>query len=462
LTLGILLRTIFPARRGTTLRCQRCDYNLTGIDCSLSTARCPECGAHLHSPRAIIRGERRRSTWLIGSTLLLGLLAVSAAVVTGYSWGRSIDTYRWSPTAWVIGDTFSPTQAVSDRGFRELFGRYEARKLSEEQLAALADRALAQRATQAVVLPGTHAAAVLLGRMLNDGRLSSEQESRLLDNLCAVQVSVRTPLVEGMDASLQFFSLPIAPGGFRTTWELSELTIDGVPHKPRFELRKFESLHGGVEVVSGDIRVVGLPAGEHRHAFRMTVQIRHSMMRTGPPLFERSVRVETPIDVVAGDVSDYVVGVDAPELREEFRNAIDEVRVYETCNDQSSEYQVQVDLVLSDPIPLWFIGYGEIEAGGARIRIGANSVVPGFHQNVWQFHGEFSDGLPDRVNFVVRADRQWAEQFAEFSEYFAGEIRLDDVPVTRMQRVTERRPANVRGTGRRTRPTSSAGTGSGG
>src|SRR5262245_36537433 len=97
-TLGIgvflLLTALYPRRTGVTRYCRKCRYNLTG----LASTVCPECGADIQAPTAILTGDRtiRRARLAAGITLTILAAAIGTTFAIGYA--RGIDWYIYRPT----------------------------------------------------------------------------------------------------------------------------------------------------------------------------------------------------------------------------------------------------------------------------------------------------------------------------------------------------------------------------
>ncbi|MFO0782122.1 MAG: hypothetical protein U0636_00375 [Phycisphaerales bacterium] len=136
--------------RGTVLRvgptCRRCRYDLAASTIAASPAvRCPECGADLAAPRAVLPHLRRRRPL----AMLLGVMGLASACVLGLivgssrfaspavqaalpNWALMLET-RWSPQLEVPA-------------LNELASRVPSNALPQADLDALVQRALALQA----------------------------------------------------------------------------------------------------------------------------------------------------------------------------------------------------------------------------------------------------------------------------------------------------------------------------
>lgn len=177
------VRTGFAGRRrGDTPHCARCDYIVGGLD----KLRCPECGADLNAPGAIVFGERprRRGRGMFGLALVALGLTIGVAILTPGL--RGIDWYPYRPTAWVIRDFKSADPGRSDRAWTEL----NRRGMNDTQWAEVAGITLDRYAADPALIGSPSMVAVTQSR----GRLSPEQRVRLLAGLLA---GLRSPAAKG-------------------------------------------------------------------------------------------------------------------------------------------------------------------------------------------------------------------------------------------------------------------------
>ena len=109
---AILLKIgYWPRRRGDTLFCRKCGYNLTGAPSDL----CSECGTTI-TPDTSIRGVCQRRPVLI----ILGFLFVVLASIPAFWRLEQVDWYRFRPTAWLMSDFRSTAPNVPKRAWGEL------------------------------------------------------------------------------------------------------------------------------------------------------------------------------------------------------------------------------------------------------------------------------------------------------------------------------------------------------
>jgi hypothetical protein len=121
LTLALGLRgRMFP----TPPRCAACRFDLSGLD---DPTRCPECGASLAAPRAILTTERRarRGPIVLASVLLLIALLNSTVHVARTFF--QVDWIHFAPTGFLLSELDSP---APERACAELARRAGAKGLS--------------------------------------------------------------------------------------------------------------------------------------------------------------------------------------------------------------------------------------------------------------------------------------------------------------------------------------------
>lgn len=140
LTLGLRGRRI-----GDTPHCRGCDFDLSGLD----TGRCPECGRSLEQPGGIARGTWRRRPIAIALALVLGLagLGIGAFAITASN--ASWNTYK--PISLLMFEATRLHGAAGDAAAVELLKRHTTTPLSNDQLQALVQPALAAQADPTVV-----------------------------------------------------------------------------------------------------------------------------------------------------------------------------------------------------------------------------------------------------------------------------------------------------------------------
>ncbi|MEM9882870.1 MAG: hypothetical protein AAF800_08130 [Planctomycetota bacterium] len=114
--------------------CRRCGYDLYG---SAVGSDCAECGCRLDGPRALRRGNRRRSgrTLLVGGLMLLS--GVGLAGGAGYTWWGAADWIIHKPTFWLRHDAIRQIGTPQEPNAMQLAERLDQRRLSVAQEVAL-------------------------------------------------------------------------------------------------------------------------------------------------------------------------------------------------------------------------------------------------------------------------------------------------------------------------------------
>lgn len=225
--LGMVLtwRGLWPRRVGATPHCSRCNYIVRGI----GMGRCPECGAVLSDPDAIVRGERpvRRGKGVFGIVMIVVALGLFAVALTPGL--RTIDWYQYAPTQWVIKDYQSTIPAVSNRAWGELERRLNSENPPDDKWPRIIDAFLTKfegdatliasrsgvvvagklmsftpqqrerffaatmTSLNSAVIPVRMAAQGELDRMLDGGLLSDAQRNQIIETALAHQKNGEAP-----------------------------------------------------------------------------------------------------------------------------------------------------------------------------------------------------------------------------------------------------------------------------
>lgn len=189
LGLVLLIRGLRGRRVGAEPRCRRCGYDLTGG----AGERCPECGAALDRPRAVVQGRRRarRTLVIVGGALWIATLAVLiggfVATRTGFNWRGYV------PSAVLIVELRSdPLNAAAAQA--ELHRRWKAATLGAGDIERIADVALR---VQAAPDQGIAASNLIewLGEMHAAGQLKPAQSQRIGEQAVANLVLLTRPVV---------------------------------------------------------------------------------------------------------------------------------------------------------------------------------------------------------------------------------------------------------------------------
>lgn len=124
--------------------CRKCRFDLFGL--TQGVERCPECGAKLGRPRAVVLGRRRRK-WV---TLAAGALIFAAAASIGVAkWWDQITSIEWDwnaykPDWWLVRNLKSVDADLAGQALRELVERDWSERLSAVHRASLIDHLFEQ------------------------------------------------------------------------------------------------------------------------------------------------------------------------------------------------------------------------------------------------------------------------------------------------------------------------------
>lgn len=166
----MLWRGLRGRRVGDHPVCRRCGFDLTGLPATSS--RCPECGSEITSRRSRRIGVRHRQPrWIVAG--LIVLLSAGAAVTSeAVRRVRERGVLHYVPT-WLLARQIHPTRYASADVAAELIDRLENHRLSDAQVADLAERTLATMTNPATDEPTMFQAATLVVSAHRAGQLSA-------------------------------------------------------------------------------------------------------------------------------------------------------------------------------------------------------------------------------------------------------------------------------------------------
>ena len=121
--------------------CRRCRFDLTGRPAD-AERRCPECGADLSPPRAVVVGHRRRRAGVLGLGAVLSTLAVSVGGVVAYGQAHHVNWWRYAPLGYVVRQATSSDASRRRAGLAELGDRLIDGRLRGADLDRTADAGL--------------------------------------------------------------------------------------------------------------------------------------------------------------------------------------------------------------------------------------------------------------------------------------------------------------------------------
>lgn len=202
--------------------CRKCRFDLIGVypvDDASRDARCPECGRTLNAKRAIRFGARQKRPFVltIGALLLLAAIAIGGA----WGWGRA-SSFNWNtikPTWWLVIETDSQSAAIAGAALDELAIRAANSELPRGTHDRLVQRALAIQADPIAIW---HTGwGDLVDIAIGQEWLTEELTLQYAENLPALTVQVRSPVMHGDSTSLSISFAPYRAGsGDYRTYEI--------------------------------------------------------------------------------------------------------------------------------------------------------------------------------------------------------------------------------------------------
>lgn len=229
---GLLL--VLAGRRGRLVNdhpiCRACRFDLIGLE---PGARCPECGADLAPPRAVIAGRRRRRPVVLAAGMLLVLVPSGAFGLQLYQAARVYDWNRAKPVWWLLRDLRAagagPVIAPSPEQpyLEELIRRARHDGLREGHYAELMAVARARQADAARPWDPRWGHLVELG--FEHGKIGETPFDRYLEGIIVGRFEVRARVRAGRPLparlSIEARAGPLAGLGF--TGERASLIVAG-------------------------------------------------------------------------------------------------------------------------------------------------------------------------------------------------------------------------------------------
>lgn len=263
-------------RVGDAPTCARCRYSVAGI----SSNNCPECGADLTTPNAVLFGERirRPKAVVLGvTTILLASIVLTAARSERL---RNYDWYVHAPMRWVLADLAGPPSEQRLRAWKELNRRSQLYgPLSQEDHDRLAMIALIE---QLVPSPTSAAGGYTVTQGLLDwleneavnGNLRPEQSARFFENALSASLTVRPVARLGDPVPFHISLDPSSDTGRYGRWisRVDELkvSVDGGEEKTLDRRPTGAGLGRGTMISS---TVMLTTPGEHELAFTLHVTV---------------------------------------------------------------------------------------------------------------------------------------------------------------------------------------------
>ncbi|GMU22392.1 MAG: hypothetical protein AMXMBFR13_24780 [Phycisphaerae bacterium] len=422
LGLVLLKQGLWPPRRGTTPRCRRCEYNLTG----LTIDRCPECGTTLGLDQ-IVHGERHRSPGrvVLGVVCLLPLMATSVLVVRGIRW------YRYYPGFLIMRDLQSGSGIVSGRALRELMRREDTNSLSAGTRSDLIDVCLQQQATDAPGLP-TSEMVDYLGRCALAGRLSDAQRSRFLNQIGQLTLQVRPRVAPGDPVPLWLGEQcrGLSGGRFWMTLKGAEVFVDGKTTGLRFGGGGASSGYGagGGSGITMDPVVPGL----HTVEFKPRVLVYSGKFheeQASTLLHEREVPLKATFEVLPTEPDNYIALIKNPSLTAQVRasTTLDEFRIESQRRKEKPTLRMKGKIHFKSlPVSVAFDVFAR--TNGHEYPLGTVRCIKGGSTS-YPVSPAWNAGPITQCDVIIRSNPQIARKTVDLFEIWDGELVYEDVPV---------------------------------
>lgn len=412
------------ARTGTTPRCAKCSYNLTG----LSSQRCPECGTEL-TAGTIVYGDFRRS-W---SRMILGCVCLAIAAIGYLGAIRSVDWYQLRPTTWLISDLSSSNAGTGLRAWTELMRRDQSGSLSADRQNQLVERCLKEQA-------GTRTGPLItdmmsfLGRRLMANQLSAEHKELFFGQAVQLSLTVRPQVAVG-----DFTPYRIAHAGrgpsedFWVRMTHPRVLVDGKVVQEGSSGSSGWSGIGAGGSFSSSIKVV--EPGRHT----LTIENYITCHKTpfdenrmqATLLHEKTVPLSAEFEVVPS-LSNRIQKITDPAQRQPVENCMVPADFRFRRDKQGTDLSGSLK-VTSPPVSLAFqvafrINGKEYPASSISVPRGSST---SWSVGKWWHEKEMADA-PDSVStvdIILRGSEEVARNTVELSEFWGGEIVYKDVPV---------------------------------
>ncbi len=430
LLLGIALATrgLIGRRIGDEPRCRKCKYNLTGVE----SKECPECGRPWTGETAA-RGLRK---WRVGPLVLATpfLFAGCALFLPPVrSWIGSPAMYRIAPEWFVV--------QAAERG--SLTAQFEIHdRATNQKLTANGMRRVVALGLAQLTLHGLLKArpwGELLNQLEMNGALNESERDAYFGQLAMLQLETR-PQIRGYE------QLP-----YRLT-----VTASSMPSLAMFVFAEFQSVTAGPEKLLLDFSSVPsvrplfgdqclnaqtirsyLKPGQYDLEFRIALKFYGSPQdspRSSTPRFVATRTLHRPLEVLDRNGRDTVVILDAPEIAESFRRAI-ELKICD-CSRGSGErrYCIQFHQVASVRCAAVFslsadTAMGKRHLGALRV---ANSPDPCFEflqEGVPTYLANVPFAPGEVVTFHLQSTADSARDRVDIAETWVGELTLDPITV---------------------------------
>ncbi|MCC7389587.1 MAG: hypothetical protein IT431_12555 [Phycisphaerales bacterium] len=433
--LGLTLLTL--GLRGRQINnhpiCRRCKFDLVGVYPGIE--RCPECGAELHTPRAIRPGARRRRRGVLvaaAAILLIGLGgggAMGWALITGYNW------YPHAPVALLETLARSASVQTQTGALNEIVARHAAGGVPDERLHRLAVEGLARQADAA--RPWAVGWGNAIEAAADTGLLSAEQLAGYLQRSIEFELDHAERVAPGEEVMVSVRFRPLRCGDnlkLVAIQSVTSLRIDGGPGELISVPRRSSFFINGPGTTSATSFPVTLDAPPGRHelvavASADLTKVSGFVSPASPPATDTTVTavLRRPFTILEGPFAGPVLVPDAG-MASKIRGALSAGPLSITAEDESG---VTLD--------------GEVHGHGVPVNcafevlIRVDGLDYPWSMLVLSEGGAMSTGATGlieapvgrRVDLVFRASTQILRRHTKFESAWDGEIVIEDVPVVR-------------------------------
>jgi hypothetical protein len=420
--LGIhLLRTgLHPPRLGHEPHCGRCHYNLTGNVSDF----CPECGSLL-SPGSVRIG----APWRSHRRIVTGMLCFIPLLPAAWLGLRTVDWYRFRPTAWLISDL---NGADPLRAWTILDDRIRAGSLSESQRSRLIEMGLQLQGSStwtAYRQPLINE----LGTWAIDGLMSEAQKDRFFEAITKFTLRVRPSVIEGDRLPYELKAANNGPTFLQTTCSLDEVLIDN----RTVLVESFGPMHSNgssEETLQSYLTCSGV--GEHTLEMVLTYKLFKDPAHFSPPngsteltvhrgrVFEKTIRLTKSFKVLPPTIQ--IETKSDPAVTNAIQASIwpDKLQIGRIRSQQSR--LTGILRIVSPPTDVAFDIFAKIH--GQEYRLGGFCASRGTDH----VFGIFSTSrLPPvaQCELILRSAPQLARETIDIVDAWQGEIVFKDVPI---------------------------------
>jgi hypothetical protein len=249
----LIVAGFWPRRRGDTLRCRRCEYDIS----DQPRERCPECGTSLNA-QTMVRGTRTRVAWKIWVGVALVVLSGVSVVPNVVELFREGQLDRYRPFAHLLRQAVGSDDVGATRAFNELGRRLVQHEFSAAEVSTVVEFCLAQESL--ALPPRCSGQARTLFQLLGDvGAMNPAQVGQAFDVAWDVRLEVAPVTELGGVATVSLIAEPrrrllaswLTPIVARI--RCTQVTLDGAQTPTAklstFELRVNQNAYGGCDLI---------------------------------------------------------------------------------------------------------------------------------------------------------------------------------------------------------------------